>query len=185
MAQETNRHRLRRATAAAHASLEAVVGPIADARNYRRYLRGLTAFRAPLEAALRDVDWPTGFGAWRPIAIAGDLRLDLADLALQPVSEISIAPLHDSTHLLGALYVIEGSALGARIVSGAAQGLGFDATFGARHLATQTAGTANWRDFVQLLDQQPEHELDGVSNAANATFKAAEEAMLRAADAAG
>ena len=57
--------------------------------------------------------------------------------------------------LLGALYVLEGSALGARLIMKSAQALGLGATFGARHLAAQAGDALAWRSYLDLLLNAP------------------------------
>ena len=49
--------------------------------------------------------------------------------------------------------MLEGSALGARILVKRAASLGFSDAFGARHLCAQTADPTAWSRFVELLDR--------------------------------
>lgn len=76
---------------------------------------------------------------------------------------------------LGVLYVLEGSSLGAKLLRRDADKLGFDAHFGARHLAKQDS--ASWKDFVARLDQCTAEDLASATEAAHATFAMATKAM--------
>ena len=68
---------------------------------------------------------------------------------------------------LGLAYVLEGSALGARLLDRQARALGLDAGFGARHLAAQTADLAAWHTFLGALEAADPFDLDAASIAAD------------------
>ncbi len=175
----TARHALlRQATGSAHASLERVIGEFATLAAYERYVGGLYRFRQPLEIALQAIDWPPAFGAWRPCLIADALELDLQDLGLRGGDGRAdrALPPPSLSALLGTLYVLEGSALGARLIRRQAQHLGLHDNHGARHLARQ-ANAADWSGFLAVLDQAPDVDEGQMAAAANAAFIAAEEAM--------
>lgn len=143
------RHLLRERTREAHAALDALVGGIADEAAYRRYLRGLYAFRAPAEAAVGRAG-PPGFADWPPARLAPRIAADLDDLAEpRPAPEPWATP--DPSAAAGMLYVLEGAAIGANILRGRAARLGFDADHGARHLA-RPAEPGRWAAFVLRLD---------------------------------
>ncbi len=177
---------LRSQTARQHAALEQVVGPMASASAYARYVLGLHTFRAPVEAALGACDWDEyGFGAWRPTPIAAALQQDLADLGLRPLSSVPSAPavlsaptLGGRDGALGILYVLEGSSLGARLIYRDALKLGFSAQNGARHLDAQARGLETWRGFLALLDAARDVDLSRAVLAANATFEVARLSFL-------
>ena len=57
----------------------------------------------------------------------------------------------DGDALYGVLYVLEGSALGSRVLFERAQALGLSATHGARHLA-QASAIDSWRNFLTHLE---------------------------------
>jgi len=153
---EDHRFALKRATDAAHARVEEIVqaaGMFGSIEGYRRYLNGSYAARARLEHRLDAggaerlwADWPS-----RRIAhlIAADID-DLGGVALVS-SGMSALPLSDA-ELLGVLYVLEGSSLGARVLVNMARGLGLSATCGARHLVHQAGDTGAWRSFVALMN---------------------------------
>ena len=144
---------IKKRTLHAHDAVEAVVGPLQCLADYCRYLRGIYSFRAPLEAELESLTWPLEFGGWRPALIRVALAQDMADLEVEPAPratspEVSL----DVASLLGTLYVLEGSGLGARIIYANARRSGLNDAFGARHLAQQTAAPDNWRHFLQVLE---------------------------------
>jgi heme oxygenase len=172
---------LRRATGPAHASLDALVGPLDSRGAYLRYLTGNYRFRSAAEDGLTDVRWPSEFASWRPTVITRELEADLSDLGV-PVPPRRAAAERGPVGpnwLLGTLYVLEGSALGARVLVKAAGKLGFDGEYGARHLARQAASLDGWRAFVEILESAGHFEIDAAVSAANEAFRAAHHAMSR------
>ena len=164
---------LRQQTADAHARLDASVGSLDTVSDYVRYCRALFRFRAQLEAAIAKAI-PNGIDGWQPLAIADLLRSDLADLNASPVTDMDQPPYQlDHGGLLGALYVLEGSSLGAQILVHRATALGFSASHGARHLALQTHDKKRWPGFVAILDRE------GAANP-HAVVEGAQEAFSRA-----
>lgn len=82
---------------------------------------------------------------------------------------------------MGVHYVLEGSALGARVLCKQVEALGMRRNHGARHLWAQAATLEGWRAFIELLTQHDGDE-DALFAGANAAFNAAAGAMERAAD---
>ncbi|NVN41284.1 biliverdin-producing heme oxygenase [Ameyamaea chiangmaiensis] len=181
MAVGARRFALRDGTRTGHETLDHMVGTLTDAGAYARYLRGMEAFRSHAEQALARGDWSDLPVAVRPRPIAPALRDDLSALGLSPVA-VAIAPLRlDSrSALLGGAYVLEGSAMGARLLRQQALALGFDREHGARHLAEQTDGSS-WRAFVEALDTAPDYDGQQALAAAQAMFDTAR-AAFRALD---
>lgn len=175
------RHALRERTAGTHAALDLRIGPLDTLDRYARYLRGMHAFRAPLEEALAGTALPGWFAGWRPLALGPALTADLADLGLGAGVPAAAAPpgVEESSTLLGVLYVLEGSALGARLLIRQARALGLSAQHGARHLALQTADTRSWRAFLALLERHPAIDLERAVGAATATFALAHDAFAK------
>jgi heme oxygenase len=175
--QVTRRFRLRERTSHAHAAVDHLIGPFRSAADYERYVLGLYAFRIPLETKLAATAWPELFGHWRPQPIGQALRADMDDLRLTPriVAESPDRP-GGIEDLLGLLYVLEGSALGAQILYRRAQDLGFTSTCGARHLALQS-GVDSWREFIAILERHEPLEFESVVAASIANFCAAEQAF--------
>ena len=115
-------------------------------------LRASFAHRVAVEDYLRDCDWPAAFGAWKPSLIAPLIAQDLAALGLERPLVVPLDLSKDISRRIGVAYVLEGSSLGARLIVKMAAELGFDAAFGARHLAAQAQGLSNWRSFVGIID---------------------------------
>jgi len=173
-----NRFALRDFTRGDHERLDALVGHFGDGRTYARYLEGMAAFRAPVERALSEIDLPDSFGTWRPGLIADELAQDLGDLGRHAAPDDGEFRLPaDREGLLGVLYVLEGSALGARVLVRRAAALGFTAQHGARHLAAQTSRPQAWPQFVALLDGIGPEGMERAAEAARMTFKAAIDAF--------
>ncbi|KQY22492.1 biliverdin-producing heme oxygenase [Rhizobium sp. Root482] len=155
---------------AAHKRLDAAVGAFHTIDEYQRYVTRLGNFRGTMDVVLNQVIWPAGW-SWRPTVIAKILEMDAMDLGL-PISRqaSTYVDLTDTSALLGALYVLEGSALGARILRQRAEILGFHETFGARHLAVLTHDIGQWKSFLVVLDAAPDFDVERAAGAANAVF---------------
>lgn len=173
-----NRFALRDMTRGDHERLDALVGHFGDAKSYIRYLEGMASFRGRVERALSEIDYPENFGDWRPGLIFADLVRDLGAFERSAVvsDEEFRMPL-DRDGLLGVLYVLEGSALGARVLVRRAAALGFTAEHGARHLAAQTSQPGSWPRLVALLDGLEPAGLERAAQAAKMTFAAAIDAF--------
>lgn len=129
-----------------HQMLDRGIGAFGDASAYGAFLSGSHAFRAALEPQLaRGTDW-------RIQPLAPLIAQDLADLG-QPVPRaVGTVVLRDPAAQAAACYVLEGSALGGRLIARRAAALGFTARHGARHLAVQTASGMRWRQFLDWLE---------------------------------
>jgi len=154
MTHNSRRLLLRERTSDAHAALDATVGTLNSIAAYRRYVAALHAFRAPVEAQLAASAWPGNVDRLPADGLTHLLEADMRDVGLDlpnPPRE-AVTPLDGIEELLGVLYVLEGSSLGAHILYRQAKALGFTAEHGARHLAHQTASPARWRGFLGLLE---------------------------------
>lgn len=169
---------MRERTSDAHMRVDTLVGAFEQLDDYKRYVSGMAKFRLPLERRLASLRWPETWGAWRPRMIGEFLHQDLIDLDLQteepPFSDRKIAT---EAELLGVLYVMTGSNLGAQILCKRAHTIGLNETHGARHLAIQAGGIDDWRAFNAQLDRVDPIDMDAVTAAALATFGAAEGAF--------
>ena len=173
-----NRFALRDLTRGDHERLDALVGHFGDGRSSARYLEGMAAFRFPVERALSAIRYDDSFGAWRPGLISSELVQDLGDFGLaSPADGGDFRLPADRDGLLGVLYVLEGSALGARVLVRRAAALGFTAEHGARHLAAQTAHPQAWPQFVALLGAIGPSGMARAVEAARMTFAAAIDAF--------
>lgn len=173
------RQRLKHATSEAHASLEACIGQLNTQTAYNEYVRGLHAFRRVAEAWLAQNTSPEA-SDWRPQRLALLLLEDERDLSLTPLAATPVAWRSDASFALGVHYVLEGSALGARVLCKQVESLGMHRGHGARHLWAQ-AELLSWRNFLTMLDARSDHIDDEAAIAgANAAFNAAANAMERA-----
>jgi heme oxygenase (biliverdin-IX-beta and delta-forming) len=166
MAQEIDQRtsrvkRLRDATHAAHQRLDTFIttaDPFASRANYVRFVSMQYRFHRDLDPLFSDERLdallPDLFGR-RRLAL---IEQDLDDLGVA-APRIELPPRFESAaevtlpEALGWLYVVEGSNLGAAFLLKDAARLGFDATFGARHLAGAPEGRGlHWKTFTVALD---------------------------------
>ena len=165
MSELTWRFILREKTSLAHARVDALVGTFERREDYTRYIRGMAKFRLPVEHRLDLSRWPEAWGPWRPRMIGHVLRQDL--LAVLP-------KMRTEAELLGTLYVLLGSNLGAQILQKRANAIGLSDCHGARHLAVQASGLDDWRAFTARLDQVEHIDIEATIEASLATFREAE-----------
>ncbi|MDW5316459.1 biliverdin-producing heme oxygenase [Rhizobium sp. PL01] len=181
MPDRSRRAQLRENTSQAHASLDRMVGSFESLDSYKNYLRGIWAFREAVERKLVSTVWPEQCDRWDAEMFSNLIADDLRDLDVTPQLSVDAPVLDQSPEaLLGVLYVLEGSVLGARVLYKRAQKLGFDGDFGARHLAVQSRRSDRWPDFLALLESADSIDMERVANASRATFKTAEQAFRQA-----
>ncbi len=169
----SRRFRLRTATSRAHARLDALVeaGAFLRSRNrYHGYLYATYRARCAAEAGLDAAHAEISYAAWPSRRIATALRADMADLDPTAPLEAAVA-LHfgSAPAVLGGLYVLEGSALGARLLASRLVPIGLSEHFGGRHMRAQTSDPAAWRQFVKILNDYPmsaAEEADCIASAA-------------------
>jgi heme oxygenase len=183
----TLRSYLREMTASAHAQIDDLVGVFQDLDGYRNYLTGQLAFREPVEAKIAQADFPVLFGDWRPECKAGLIRADMADLDMHApdafaVSSDFTAQLNEPSSLLGTLYVLQGAALGAKVLYRRAAVLGLSEEFGARHLAAQAGDTLSWKRFLAILESCDSINRDAAMRASLDTFEMARRAFAKEVD---
>ncbi len=170
MAPSQRRFELRDRTREGHDRLDAAVGAFGTLEAYCHYIARIGSFRATMDAALLNAVWPDEW-RWRPTWVADALADDTLDLKLPPASRQKVClDLGDESALLGTLYVLEGSTLGARVLRQRALALGLDETFGARHLALMSNDIAQWQSFLVLLDSAPDFNIERAAASANAVF---------------
>ncbi|MFN3867438.1 MAG: biliverdin-producing heme oxygenase [Hyphomicrobiaceae bacterium] len=152
---------LRNGTSALHAELDATVTSsqyFASIAGYGEYLHRLRAFQRDFDcAALRcGTRWPT---KWRVDQHVGWLDRDLAALGLTSRSPASgcaakTLALNTTSALLGALYVVVGSGLGARVLLARARALALPNSGGTLYLESLSRVT-DWRAFLAFLESAP------------------------------
>lgn len=174
----SRRAHLRQSTSASHQALEAIVGQLDSHQSYVRYLKGMFVFRSAAEAAIARA-WPSTW-VWSPSALAPLLAADIRDLgqAVPAAGERTAKVIKDTESLLGCLYVLEGSSLGARVLVKDAAALGYDKSHGARHLEHQSASLESWRALIDTIETRAELDLAKLSAAAVTAFDEAAAAMM-------
>lgn len=153
--------RLKHATREQHERVDhsiMALRPFDDLEGYARFLRvqygfqqrGLPCYRHPQLA-----DWISDLTLrCRYAAVVRDCQDLGVDAEQRAEGRQTGAPLREApSHLLGWLYVNEGSNLGAAFLFKRAAELGLSASYGARHLAPSDDGRGlHWRNFTQQLD---------------------------------
>lgn len=148
MTQHVLRSVLRDGTGDLHATLDAQVGALDSPAAYLAYLRGSHAFRSAIDPLLEAGSARIG---WRPVMLSDATARDLADLGAGRPPPVTPPALPDAASVAGALYVVEGSTIGAALIARRAAALGYTAGHGASHLALQTGDPRRWRRFLDWL----------------------------------
>lgn len=181
MQKDSRRWQLRERTTQAHQALDSLIGAFDSEAAYRAYLSGMAAFRLGVEPLLAPDRLPPALAGYEPSLIGAELLLDLDDLGLQRPAPAAMPGIGESgDDMFGVLYVLEGSALGARLLVQSAGKLGFDGSHGARHLVRQSAELDNWRDYLKRLDEADGLDIERAADAAARTFAAAQAAFRSA-----
>lgn len=184
MSMSARRQFLRERTGPIHQRLDQCVGTFSDIPAYLRYIRGMLGFRRPIETQLASTRLPAQFGNFTPNYLADALERDLAALGASPAATArsEAQPMSNlcADRLLGTLYVLEGSTLGARLLVRRAAALGLHAGNGAEHLQKQSSDLGNWNAFAALLDSAREVDDETMAQAALATFAHALDAFEKA-----
>ncbi|MBS7457057.1 biliverdin-producing heme oxygenase [Coralloluteibacterium stylophorae] len=148
--------RLRAQTQAPHERAEALadaLGATTTLDGYRAFLRAMHRFHRRAEAGLDRAEAERLLPGWAPqrraSLIAADLRAlgDADDDAPLPALAIDGAGA-----ALGLLYVVEGSALGARMLLPQVRALGAPADRATSFLERHAAAPERWRAFLSRLD---------------------------------
>ncbi|WP_035641129.1 biliverdin-producing heme oxygenase [Bradyrhizobium sp. ORS 375] len=150
------RERLKVATSAAHHALDERLGrfDLTTTAHYRRFLQASAAALLPLEQMLDRCGAGAVLDDWPQRRRSDAIRIDLADLDGHDVPVDVPVPTLDRPSVLGTLYVLEGSRLGAvyllRIVAASADPRVRRATRYLRH----GAGQGLWRSFLSRLAEE-------------------------------
>ncbi len=182
----SRRELLKAATQDAHRDLDARVSTahyFTSPAGYADWLATSYRFHSIAEKALEAggvasmlTDWPA---RKKTPLIARDLA-DLGVAVALPVVGPSVSQvvgddqfhLADANACLGALYVIEGASMGARVLLVAARRLGMSAQHGARQLTAAAESFGPWHTFVAMLEAAPSTTLGEAAmiDAARRTF---------------
>ena len=175
------RERLRDATSAAHRELDAQLSSfdLSVLSGYRRFLQASAAALLPLEAALVEAGVAEMFPDWRERSRSTAIAADLARLGSVVPRTVAVPPLTRGG-VLGTMYVLEGSRLGAKFllktVAGAADPRMDEATAYLSH----GAGKRLWQSFLSRLASEQACDEDEAIESARAAFAAFEQAADRA-----
>jgi heme oxygenase len=141
--------------------------------HYARVLQILDAFLAGWEPAVLAA-LPARWHGWlRARSRRAFLRRDMQDLGVAALPPVNFAPLRDAAAAWGAIYVMEGSALGGQLISRTLARAGLDAAHGAAYFHGWGEATgAMWREVRELLASglQAQQALAHACEAARQTF---------------
>lgn len=171
--------KLREATASRHDALDAHVvgaGYFQTRAGYAQYLQRLHAFHAIFDLQARRLA-PDLFGRWHVDQHAGLLTRDLEALgchAAMPAAPATDAfCLSDRSAVIGALYVVIGSSLGARVLLPWANKLPLPGGGGAGvSYLSHLAASRDWPAFVAFLDDDDTIDEPAMLRGAEAAFDA-------------
>ncbi len=168
---------LREATADRHAALDADVSAAGFFKSrpaYLRYLQRLHAFHKVFDLQARDVA-PDLFVRWNVHRHAGLLACDIYALGATASSTSATVPdtfrLLDRSALIGALYVLIGSSLGARVLLPWAIKLLLPDAGGIAYLS-HLAASRDWPLFVEFLEAETDLDEAAMLRGAQSTFDA-------------
>ena len=175
------RERLRDATAAAHRELDAQLSSfdLTALAGYRRFLQASAGALLPLEAALVEAGVVRLFPDWPERSRSAAIAADLGRLGSAAHSTVSVPPLTPSG-VLGTMYVLEGSRLGAKFLLRELADAADPRITQATSYLNHGAGKRLWQSFLSTLQREEScDELEAVA-AARAAFAAFERAADRA-----
>lgn len=144
------RDRLRRATSQSHAALDARIATwrIETPAGYRAFLSASAKAIAPLELALERAGVAEWLPDWPQRVRRTALARDLASLGLETPS-FAVAAVTSPDFGAGLLYVLEGSRLGARVLSRQVEAADRSLPLG---YLTQGEGERLWPSFLAWLE---------------------------------
>jgi heme oxygenase len=175
------RERLRDATAAAHRELDAQLSSfdLSDFSGYRRFLQASAGALLPLEAALMEAGVAKMFPDWPDRARSAAIADDLGRLGGAAQSTVTVPPLTRSG-VLGTMYVLEGSRLGAKFLLKTVADAGDSRISSATAYLDHGAGKRLWQSFLAKLASEEACDEDQAIDAARIAFAAFEQAADRA-----
>ncbi|MBR0777517.1 biliverdin-producing heme oxygenase [Bradyrhizobium diazoefficiens] len=175
------RERLRDATSVAHRELDAQLSSfdLTILSGYRRFLQASAGALLPLEKALVEAGVARMFPDWPQRARSAAIAADLARLGAALPRSVSVPRLTGSG-VLGTMYVLEGSRLGAKFllktVADAADPRIGEATAYLAH----GSGQRLWQSFLARLAGEDRCDEDDAIDSARLAFAAFEQAADRA-----
>ncbi len=166
-ATSTARFRLREATRVHHDAVDAAFGTVdlADPAQYRIFLQAQAAAFIPVEQAIEEGDPLSIVPDWPERRRAHLLLDDLAELNAVPESFVDPPRIVSPSALLGAVYVLEGSRLGGRLLARS-----IPADLPRRFI--DSSDPQAWRRLAVLLDEalRTEEQIADATETACAVF---------------
>ncbi|MDN3274029.1 biliverdin-producing heme oxygenase [Frankia sp. RB7] len=172
---------MRDATSAAHRELDAQMSAfdLATFSGYRRFLQASAGALLPLEAALVEAGVARMFPDWPERARSAAITADLVRLGKDANATVSVLPLTPSG-MIGAMYVLEGSRLGAKFLLKTVADTADPRIGEATAYLSHGAGHRLWQSFLAKLASEQTCDEDEVIEAARSAFAAFEQAADRA-----
>jgi heme oxygenase len=163
---------LRDATAADHARLDAMLGALdlCTVPGYRRFLEINAAALLPLERSLERCGVGAILPDWDDRARSAAILTDLARLGGSP-GRLRAPELTDRAAMLGTLYVLEGSRLGAAYLLRTVRTCSVPSISGATAFLAHGAGRHFWPGYLAVLESYADELVeDDLVRSARAAF---------------
>ena len=166
------RDTLRDATANLHARVDSHMSAMFSdpTRGYERFLSASAAAVLPLEEALVEADVSDLLPDWLARSRSAALRSDLDLLALPVPHSARLQLPRKESFLMGVLYVLEGSRLGARFLLQRFQSSPASAEGRATRYLAHGRESALWQTFLRQLEASAAARRDPKGAIAGATF---------------
>jgi heme oxygenase len=146
---------------------------------YRRFLQASAGALLPLEAALVDAGVAKHFPDWPERTRSAVIAADLDRLGQEAHATVSVPPLTQSG-VIGTMYVLEGSRLGAKFLLKAVADATDPRIGRATAYLSHGAGKRLWQSFLAKLGSDACWDEDEAIEAARSAFAAFERAADRA-----
>ncbi len=175
------RERLREATSAAHRALDTRLSAfdLGGLAGYGRFLQASAGALLPLEAALVEAGVERMFADWPERSRSAAIAVDLGRLGTSAASTVSVPRLTRSG-VLGTMYVLEGSRLGAKFLLKTIADAGDPRISEATTYLRHGAGKRLWQSFLAKLASEEPGDEDEIIDSARIAFGAFERAADRA-----
>lgn len=150
------RSRLKQATAEAHRNLDSRLGSLdlSSLDGYRRFLEANAAALLPLEGALESAGVASMFADWPQRSRRDAIVADLAKVG-GVARPAAAPPLMNGNAVLGTMYVLEGSRLGAKYLLRSIAHSADPVIAGATAYLGHGAGEQLWPRFLVALVPEP------------------------------
>lgn len=169
------------ATKSSHRRLDLALSwlDLGKPRYYEGFLRGQAEALFPLEAALEQQGIANVVGDWPLRARAPSLEHDLAamDVACDP---LPVPEFKSTAEMLGAVYVLEASRMGARVMLARLAQHPDSSALGATAYLRHGFGKRFWPMFLTILENHPDAQADtaGVVQGAEIAYGMFESALI-------